>query len=169
MWKLKWCFHSPHEEIIFSGNGRNMLDQYIRKGNEEDSFSSHFFCTICGKGNSQKNNVRNHVESIHFAGSFVYNCDHCDKSFNGKNSLSVHLSTYHRSLTKPKILRGTNILEQKWLFSMWSCSVFNSSLPKNITVTIKIITFRRSSCFEPTRGKGRKWTKKVFLLDLWQS
>ena len=55
-----------------------------------------FKCTLCGKQNSQKINVRNHIESVHFPGHFSYNCDHCEKTFKTKMALYVHVSKMHR-------------------------------------------------------------------------
>jgi len=39
--------------------------------------------------------VKDHVEAIHFPGQFMYTCNLCDKTFNGKNSFAVHISTKH--------------------------------------------------------------------------
>merc|ERR1712179_717030 len=54
------------------GNDRSSLLQYITQHLEGGSAS--FQCTLCGKINGQKNNIMNHVESIHFPGSFTYEC-----------------------------------------------------------------------------------------------
>ena len=69
-----------------------MLEEYI----EKDAESGLLICRSCGKANRNKTNIKNHVESIHFAGQFVYNCQMCSKTFNGKNSLSVHMSVAHK-------------------------------------------------------------------------
>jgi len=75
---------------------RTVLNDYITKDPETGMFS----CQFCGKSNIQKNNIRNHIEGVHFPGQFVYKCDQCNKDFNGKNSLSVHLSKYHGNVNK---------------------------------------------------------------------
>lgn len=54
-----------------------------------------FQCTICGKTSGSKREARNHVESIHFPSSFVYNCEHCGREFNSLNTRNVHISRHH--------------------------------------------------------------------------
>merc|ERR1712096_70252 len=68
-----------------------MLMEYIKK----DSEAGMFVCQFCGKANLQKNNIRKHIEGVHFKGHFIYKCEMCNKDFNGKHSLSVHLSRFH--------------------------------------------------------------------------
>ena len=67
------------------------LNDYIKKDISTGAFS----CTLCGKVNAQKNNIRKHIEGVHFPGQFVYDCSICYKRFNGKNSLSVHMYKFH--------------------------------------------------------------------------
>lgn len=70
----------------------SVLEEYI----EKDHQSGQFVCKTCGKSNKQKGVVKSHVEAIHFAGHFVYSCGICGKTFNGKNSLSTHMTRSHR-------------------------------------------------------------------------
>ena len=56
-----------------------------------------FVCTICGKTNSQKIHTQNHVESIHFPGTFEYKCRHCGLIFNGRNKLYMHVNQAHKN------------------------------------------------------------------------
>jgi len=81
---------------VEGGKGENMtyedLDQYIAHNPDQKDY----YCTLCTKLQSKKpSRVRDHVEAIHFPGQFIYTCDVCDKTFNGKNLLSVHKSTKH--------------------------------------------------------------------------
>ena len=69
----------------------SMLNSYIKK----DAITRMFVCQICGKESLQKSNIKKHVEGVHFPGQFVYKCEICEKDFNGKNSLSVHLYKFH--------------------------------------------------------------------------
>jgi len=79
-------FQSPEE-----------LLQFVEKQIEGQNFQ----CTICRKFNAvRKGLVRNHVESIHFPGLFSYNCDICNKQFEGRNKLAVHNSRLHP--TRPR-------------------------------------------------------------------
>ena len=73
-------------------DSRSMLDDYITK----DSVTGKFVCQTCGKSNKQKNCIKMHIEAIHFPGRFVYFCSICVKPFNGKNSLTVHMTRSHR-------------------------------------------------------------------------
>eukprot|EP00091_Calanus_sinicus_P003585 TRINITY_DN13755_c0_g1_i1.p2 TRINITY_DN13755_c0_g1~~TRINITY_DN13755_c0_g1_i1.p2 ORF type:complete len:113 (-),score=23.96 TRINITY_DN13755_c0_g1_i1:20-358(-) len=73
---------------------RSILHEYIKK--EIRNGKSVSVCTMCGKSNSQKWNIMNHVESVHFPNMFTYSCKYCGKTFNAKNSLYVHMSTSHR-------------------------------------------------------------------------
>jgi len=77
------------------GSGRTVFDQYLQKTTTEGGKAG-YSCTLCGKENSHMNNVRNHVESVHFPGHFSYNCPHCEKTFKSKNSISTHVSREHR-------------------------------------------------------------------------
>merc|ERR1719319_969655 len=70
----------------------SVLDEYITK----DSATGNFLCRTCGKSSKQKNCIRMHIEAIHFPGQFVYTCSICNKTFNGKNSLTVHMARSHR-------------------------------------------------------------------------
>ena len=72
---------------------RVVLEEYI----EKNSQTGMFICRSCGKENKNKTNLKNHIESIHFPGQFVYYCRVCNNAFNGKNSLSVHMSVAHKN------------------------------------------------------------------------
>ena len=84
---LEWnCF-------LTGRNDRSILTNYITK---EETEGSLFKCTICGHVNALKTNVLNHVESIHFPDTFVYNCQVCGKTTKSKQSLYKHMSVNHR-------------------------------------------------------------------------
>jgi len=75
-------------------DGREVFDQYMEKSILQDGRTC-YKCTLCEKQNSQKINVRNHIESVHFPGHFNYNCHHCKKTFKTKNALCTHVSRVH--------------------------------------------------------------------------
>ena len=82
--------------ISLSGN-RDMLQQYIEKVAEGDSKGKyHYQCTICGKMNGQKIHTENHIESIHFPGSFEYKCKYCAMTFPGRNMMYMHVNKIHK-------------------------------------------------------------------------
>ena len=68
-----------------------------------------FQCSICGKTSGSKREARNHVESIHFPSSFVYECDHCGRQFNSLNTRNVHISRNHKK--KDLMMEGMMWLE----------------------------------------------------------
>ena len=88
-------FHHVIFELLGRPDERKEFDQYMERSLREDGRPC-FKCTLCGKQNSQKINVRNHIESVHFPGHFSYNCDHCEKTFKTKMALYVHVSKMHR-------------------------------------------------------------------------
>ena len=47
-------------------------------------------CTICGKTSTNRSNLRNHVENIHFPGMFTYQCKLCSETFTTRNFLNMH-------------------------------------------------------------------------------
>jgi DNA-directed RNA polymerase subunit RPC12/RpoP len=71
-----------------------MLNQYIEK--IDVSGSAKFKCTLCGKLNGQKAHTENHIESIHFPGTFVYNCKYCGLRVAGRNKLYMHVNQSHK-------------------------------------------------------------------------
>ena len=82
-----------------TGEKRNILNQYIKKEVSE-SGQAVFVCSMCGQKNSQKVNVLNHVESVHFPNSFVYTCQYCETQFYSKNARNVHVSRNHKNENK---------------------------------------------------------------------
>jgi len=55
-----------------------------------------YSCSLCGRTNSHKTSLVNHIESSHFPTH--YKCDDCDKTFMSKNAKKVHISRYHREV-----------------------------------------------------------------------
>jgi len=76
------------------GSDRSVLNEYVKK--EVINGRSVSVCTMCGKSNTSRPNIMNHVESVHFPNTYTYTCKYCGKMYNAKNSLNVHISTIHR-------------------------------------------------------------------------
>ena len=74
---------------------RKVFDQHMEKSKLQDGRPC-YKCNICGKGNSRINNIRNHIESVHFPGHFSYNCDYCEKTFKSKNAMCNHVTRLHK-------------------------------------------------------------------------
>ena len=55
-------------------------------------------CSLCGKTSSDRNNLRKHVENIHFLGAFSYLCKYCNETYTTRNLLNLHISKIHRNL-----------------------------------------------------------------------
>merc|ERR1712202_5021 len=81
------------------GENRNVLNQYIQKSQNELG-QSVVECTLCGQKNAKRQNILNHLESVHFPNSFVYSCKHCKIEFNSKNARNVHVSRNHKHENK---------------------------------------------------------------------
>jgi len=77
------------------GFTRETLLEYIEKVYDDDGRAK-FRCSICGTINGQRSHSENHVENIHFPGSFVYTCKHCDMMFNLRNKLYKHVNSAHK-------------------------------------------------------------------------
>jgi len=56
-----------------------------------------FKCKMCGKINRDKSNIRKHVESIHFPGTYLYTCKHCGEVLSTKSMLHNHIAMKHKS------------------------------------------------------------------------
>ena len=54
-----------------------------------------FQCSLCGKISGKKGDAFLHVESIHFPGSYEYECDQCGEKFDTKAKLGNHRSRVH--------------------------------------------------------------------------
>jgi len=76
-----------------AGNDRSILLRYIVK--EVTGDGTHFKCSLCGKTGAQKNNVVNHVENIHFPGTFQYVCHVCSRPMMTKKALDNHIHRNH--------------------------------------------------------------------------
>ena len=83
-----------HPTRTVAGQDRSFLNSYVVKWAEDGLNGWH--CTICGKSNTQKCNVISHVESAHFAGTFLYTCSYCSKEMKTKNALNIHVRREHR-------------------------------------------------------------------------
>ena len=56
-----------------------------------------FHCGICHTfSHPGRHQVRNHIESRHFANAFQYTCPQCDKIVKSRKALEVHMSEKHR-------------------------------------------------------------------------
>ena len=53
-----------------------------------------FKCMVCGKTSPRRDTVANHVETLHFPGS--YQCSYCSQEFSSKNNRNVHISRKHK-------------------------------------------------------------------------
>ena len=51
-------------------------------------------CVLCGKTTQRKDALTNHIENIHFPGS--YQCHYCDQVFNSQNTRNVHIGRKHK-------------------------------------------------------------------------
>ena len=71
------------------------LNQFVNKLSDGSGL---FICTICQKTLGYRHLARNHVESIHFPDSFIYECDYCGKELNSKKAKINHVYNVHKNL-----------------------------------------------------------------------
>lgn len=80
----------PDVEKILSGWAISFYDYIVPSENGVG-----FQCTECGKQSNDKSNLHKHVESIHFPGTFVYNCKFCSEVCTTRNLLNMHVRKMH--------------------------------------------------------------------------
>jgi len=79
-------------------NPSDLLQYVLPHQFEDDSGKSGFICGICFQfKHIWKANVRNHVESKHFKGQFVYKCDICGSFKTSKQEMYACKSGHHRT------------------------------------------------------------------------
>jgi len=81
------------------GHEDKQLYEYIEQVPTEDGLKLHR-CTLCGKTGNHRNNLRKHVESLHFPGSFRYSCKYCQEVFDTKTKLNNHVMRVCGKITK---------------------------------------------------------------------
>ena len=74
---------------------RALLQQHIVRL-AEGEHRGKWQCSICGKVNGQKIHTENHIESIHFPGTFEHKCKYCGLSFAGRNMMYMHINKTHK-------------------------------------------------------------------------
>jgi len=80
-------------------NPADLLQFVIPHTFEEEGGRTGYLCAICLQfKHIYKANVRNHVESKHFKGQFVYKCEICGSIKNSKQDLYACKSDHKRSL-----------------------------------------------------------------------
>ena len=93
--QFTWKITSVHS-FVFSGpfSSAEDFDIYIEKEIDHPGY----FCSICNLFRKRgRADVRNHVESKHFPGTFTYNCTDCGLVLNTKTSLTRHQQRVHSS------------------------------------------------------------------------
>eukprot|EP00092_Neocalanus_flemingeri_P013082 GFUD01014097.1.p1 GENE.GFUD01014097.1~~GFUD01014097.1.p1 ORF type:complete len:352 (-),score=72.11 GFUD01014097.1:39-1094(-) len=71
---------------------RQRLNECILKTEENGVVG--YKCVLCGKTTQRKDALTNHIENIHFPGS--YQCHYCDQVFNSQNTRNVHIGRKHK-------------------------------------------------------------------------
>ena len=56
-----------------------------------------FRCNLCGKISRDRKESFEHVEGVHFPGTYEYQCDQCDRKFDTNNKWRHHRSSVHSS------------------------------------------------------------------------
>ena len=95
----------------------------------------------------RKDNLRLHVESLHFKNVFSYECDKCDQALGSKKALTRHKQRYHNnvwmSYERPRI-------------NVWNIFLFKVLLPRPrisismfYSLTMEVITVESAAKSEP--------------------
>ena len=73
---------------LLSGGDKQLYEYIVR--HPEAGPKAHK-CTVCGKLGNDRGNLRKHVESKHFPGTFSYPCKNCQEVFDTKTKLNNHI------------------------------------------------------------------------------
>ena len=76
------------------GKGQKKIPNGGKQENGTPIQARSSICKLCGKKGCWMQ-IRNHIESNHLEGVSIP-CDHCDKIFSSRNSLSQHKSKFHK-------------------------------------------------------------------------
>ena len=89
--------------VLGSFSDPDELYQFVKR--EGDTVGK-FYCALCHRySHVKRSNVRDHVESKHFQGSFLYHCDLCPETFSTKVSVQKHR---HRKHVMPFAVQPTS-------------------------------------------------------------
>ena len=82
----------------YGGEVEQDLYRYSSKITEGKDIGK-YQCNLCGKISRFRNDSFQHVENLHFPGTFEYECDadQCDKKFDTKTKWRKHRTAVHSS------------------------------------------------------------------------
>ncbi|XP_023339282.1 protein tramtrack, beta isoform isoform X9 [Eurytemora carolleeae] len=75
------------------------LSQHFTTRRDDKGQVYDFVCTICGQSVNKKCNILNHIENVHFPGTYTYYCKFCEETFGKKNLLYKHIYKMHKNGT----------------------------------------------------------------------
>ena len=55
----------------------------------------HFQCDQCNKQYSRRDNLKQHIDTVHEGKKSVFACDHCNKQYSQKGHLNQHIASVH--------------------------------------------------------------------------
>eukprot|EP00092_Neocalanus_flemingeri_P085918 GFUD01108187.1.p1 GENE.GFUD01108187.1~~GFUD01108187.1.p1 ORF type:complete len:247 (+),score=59.22 GFUD01108187.1:90-830(+) len=95
--------YEEYEENIFQAaevvpeHVEGMQPSDLLQYTSKDLATGKHVCTLCSNfSHSSQANVRNHIESKHFPGTFVYTCQLCGKQSPSHQGLLKHKSKWHK-------------------------------------------------------------------------
>jgi len=83
---------SHHPNTVNAEGHKQRLNECILK--TDDNGVIGYKCVLCGKTTQRKDALTNHIENIHFPGS--YQCHYCGQVFNSQNTRNVHIGRKHK-------------------------------------------------------------------------
>ena len=72
------------------------LHEYIKRVTEGENRGK-YQCNLCGKISTYKSQALMHVESIHFPGTYEYQCDYWEEKFDTRYKWLNHRNHVHSS------------------------------------------------------------------------
>jgi len=78
---------TPAPEQCYPGN----FPDFVEESKDVDKNKSTFRCKLCKEKKLHRSGLLQHIESVHFPGTFVHSCKFCDKTVKTKSALNSHL------------------------------------------------------------------------------
>ena len=91
-----WLLTIPGNNSVDFEEIDNGVNSMMEKSQNRTASGHQFadICKVCGK-EGHGTQIRNHIESNHLEGISIP-CDHCEKTFSLRQSLSIHKGRFHK-------------------------------------------------------------------------
>ena len=119
---------NPRNGIMFGDLYRFLLVGMFGEGSLDEMATVYLtrnedrsvMCSICGKTSRDYHAGKAHLESKHFTSESRFDCEYCGKQYKTKNSLSCHISQYHRNKWANGWLKICELITRfEWWHKFW--------------------------------------------------